>query len=156
MLIAIVQVALGRRRNTRGTNSLLRMASAVLLASAAVATSTATSHADDPVLHHVRYTVTAKNPFYADIYYRDTDPPNFADYSHDPFVFSPMIEADVGPKTPWILDAMLADPYQWAMVTASTGLSPAAPMFHCELAVDGVVVVTNDGPKGALCSQRVW
>jgi hypothetical protein len=156
MLAAIAQAPWGRSQNVSGTAILLRAVSAVLLVSAGTMTSTATANADDPILHHVRYTVTAEDPFYADIYYRDTDPPNFADYSHDPFVFSPKVEADVGPKTPWVFDAMLADPYQWAMVTATSGLSPASPMFRCELAVDGVVLVTNNGPKGALCSQRAW
>ena len=30
------------------------------------------------------------------------------------------------------------------------------PNFHCVLAVDGVVVVTKSGAKGALCSIRNW
>ncbi len=51
---------------------------------------------------------------------------------------------------------MLANPGQWAMVAATSGLSPATPMFHSELAVDGVAVTSNDGPKGALCSLRSW
>ena len=28
--------------------------------------------------------------------------------------------------------------------------------FHCALAVDGAVVKTAQGPKGALCSIRAW
>ena len=103
------------------------------------------------MLHHLTYTVTAQNPFYADIYYRDTEPSNFADYSHNPYQFSPKVEADVGPGKPWVLDVMLADPGQWAMVAATSGLSPSTPMFHCELAVDGVATDSNSGPKGALC-----
>jgi hypothetical protein len=126
---------------------------------------TATARADDgvgaddgPALHRVTYTVTADNPVYAEIYYRDTDPPNFADYSHDPYSFSPTAEADLGrPGQSWVYQAMLADPDQWAMVTAMSGDSAVtAPTFHCKLAVDGVVVVTKDGPKGALCSLRSW
>ena len=31
--------------------------------------------ADDPVMHHVKYTVTAQNPIYAAIYYLDHEPP---------------------------------------------------------------------------------
>jgi hypothetical protein len=51
----------------------------------------------------------------------------------------------------------LADPDQWAMVVAGTGgESPKKPNIHCALAVDGVVVKTNQGPKGALCSIRAW
>ena len=56
----------------------------------------------------------------------------------------------------WTQDVMLADPDQWAMVTAGSLDSPKRPNFHCVLAVDGNVVVTNQGPKGALCSVRNW
>ena len=93
----------------------------------------------------------------AEIYYRDTDPPNWGEYSHNPYLYSPNVEADVGPDQKWILDAWLANPDAWAMVTASIQTdSQAAPNLHCVLAVDGVVVKTAQGPKGALCSIRAW
>jgi hypothetical protein len=91
------------------------------------------------------------------IYYRDTDPPNWADYSHNPYQFSPKVEADVGPNQQWNLDVGLVNPDEWAMVVASTGgESTKAPNIHCALAVDGAVVATHQGPKGALCSIRNW
>ncbi len=114
------------------------------------------AHADPPPLHQVTYTVTAQTPTRADIYYRETDPPNWADYSHNPYVFSPKAEVEVGPGAPWVLTVQLADPDRWAMVSATSGRGPATPAFHCELAVDGVVVATGDGPKGALCAVRHW
>ena len=101
--------------------------------------------------------MTSTVPVYAQMFYRDTDPPNFAEYSHDPYRFSPTVEADIAPGTPWNLDVMLADPDQWAMVIARVADSSGTkPQFHCELAVDGAVVATNDGPRGALCSLRNW
>ncbi|WP_293240377.1 hypothetical protein [Mycolicibacterium sp.] len=110
-----------------------------------------------PPLHHVQYTVFAETPFRnAEIYYREVDPPNWADYSHNPYQFSPNVEADVGPSQMWTMDVMLANPDQWAMVTASSLDSPKRPNFHCVIAVDGNVVATNEGPKGALCSIRNW
>lgn len=114
--------------------------------------------ADDPVLHHVRYTVTADAPFWAEIYYRDVDPPTWSDYSHNPYEFSPKAEADIGPNQPWVHDAMLADPESWAMVTVRSGDAPniAVPRFNCQLEVDGAVVKTNSGNKGTLCSLRNW
>jgi hypothetical protein len=116
-----------------------------------------TASAEGPVLHHVKYTVFSEIPFRnAEIYYRDVDPPNFADYSHNPFVFSPNVEADLGPNQMWTRDVMLANPTDWAMVTVSSLDSPARPNFHCVLAVDGEVVATNEGTKGALCSIRNW
>lgn len=116
---------------------------------------TATASADD-VLHQVRYTVTSSTPYGVDIYYRDVDPPNWADYSHNPYLFSPKVEADIGPNQPWVLNVALADPDNWAMVTATSGWSSDNPGVQCTLEVDGVVVSKNDGPKGALCSIRNW
>lgn len=114
------------------------------------------AHADEPVLHRVTYIVTSETRINADIYYRDADPPGWADYSHNPYQYSPKVEAGVGPGARWTRDVMLADPDRWAMVTATSGLAPAMPRFHCELVVDGAVLVTNSGPKGALCSIRHW
>ena len=112
--------------------------------------------AQGPVLHAVTYTVYTDVPFRADIYYRDSEPPNFADYSHNPYLFSPKVEADLGPDRPWVLNVQLANPQFWAMVTATSGLSPNPPTFHCTLAVDGTVVASDSGAKGALCSMRHW
>jgi hypothetical protein len=121
---------------------------------------TATADADDPpppALRHVQYTVFAERPYKAEIYYRDTDPPNWGEYSHNPYLYSPNVEVDVGPDKKWILDAYLADPDAWAMVVASIQAdSSQIPNLHCVLAVDGVVVKTAQGPKGALCSIRAW
>jgi hypothetical protein len=137
--------------------SLPAFGAAVVLAMAVVAVP-AISQADegDPVLHHVKYSIWADNPVNAEIYYRDTDPPTFADYSHNPYQYSPNIEADVGPDKQWVLDVMLADPNQWAMVIGTKSRSEANHGFHCVLAVDGAVVVVNSGLKGALCSIRHW
>lgn len=112
--------------------------------------------AEEPVLHDVTYTVYTERPFFADIYYRDTDPPNFGDYSHNPYLFSPKAEAELGPDRPWVLNVRLANPRHWAMVLGTSGRSDDPPNFHCTLAIDGQVVVTNSGLKGALCSLRLW
>ena len=106
--------------------------------------------------HQVTYTVTAQQPVSADIYYRDVDPPTWVDYSHNPYQFSPKATVDIGPQQPWVLTVALADPDRWAMVSATRGRLPAEPGFRCELAVDGVVVATGEGPRGALCSLRHW
>jgi hypothetical protein len=128
----------------------------VALAISLLPLTVAPATAEMPVLHHVKYTVTSETPTHAKIYYRDTDPPSWADYSHNPYLYSPRAEADIGPGQVWVFETMLADPQQWAMVTATSGLAPVTPMFGCELAVDGVVVTSNYGPKGALCALRHW
>ncbi|GAT07122.1 uncharacterized protein RMCN_0255 [Mycolicibacterium novocastrense] len=107
-------------------------------------------------LHNVKYTVWAEQPFFVDVYYRDVDPPNWAAYSHNPYQFSPKVEAQVGPDQQWNLDVQLANPESWAMVTATSGPGVQNPNIHCALAVDGVVVKTHQGPKGALCSIRSY
>ena len=113
--------------------------------------------ADDPVMHQVRYVITAASPIWADIYYLDQQPARFSDYSHDTYQYTPNVQADIGPGHPWTSPVvMLTDPENYAMVTVSTGTEPGTPMFHCALVVDGVVVKSNDGPKGTLCSLRLW
>ncbi|ORV37766.1 hypothetical protein AWC00_22495 [Mycobacterium conspicuum] len=118
--------------------------------------STGSAHADNPVTHHVKYTVTAQNPIYTDIYYLDHEPEKFADYSHNPYSFTPHIDVDLGPGKSWSYELDLSKPEVYAMVVASTGTEPGTPGLHCELAVDGAVVVSKDGPKGVLCSIRNW
>jgi hypothetical protein len=122
----------------------------------AAATTVATAGAQEPVLHRVTYRVTAAEPTDAKIYYRDVDPPNWADYSHNPYLFSPEVDVTLGPDKGWVLEVMLAEPDRWAMVAVTQDVSRAQGIMHCELAVDGVVVRSADGPKGALCSVRPW
>jgi hypothetical protein len=139
--------------------ALLGLTSATVLAMTGLTAAPAEAQPPPPPprpLHHVKYTVFAEQPFRTDIYYRETDPPNWADYSHNPYLYSPKLEVDVGPDNMWVRDVMLADPNRWAMVTATSGLAPATPNIHCVLAVDGEVVKTDSGPKGALCSIRNW
>lgn len=138
---------------------LIGLAALTLVMTAAVVAPNTIARAEPgPALRHVQYTVWTEQPYgNAEIYYRDTDPPNWQEYSHNPYLYSPNVEAQVGPDRKWILDAYLADPDAWAMVT--TGIqsdSSATPNFHCVLAVDGAVVKTAQGPKGALCSIRTW
>ncbi|QZT64746.1 hypothetical protein [Mycolicibacterium austroafricanum] len=112
--------------------------------------------AETPGLQQVTYTVTTAHPVTADIYYRDVAPPTWADYSHNPYRYSPKARVDLGPDKPWVLHVALADPDRWAMVSATSGRLPVEPHFKCELAVDGVVVATAEGARGALCSVRHW
>jgi hypothetical protein len=117
----------------------------------------APSRADDPVMHPVRYVITSAKPIYADIYYLDQQPPKYSDYSHNPYQYTPHVNADIAPGNPWVSPVvMLSDPNDYAMVTVSTGTEPGTPQFHCALIVDGAVVVSKDGAKGVLCSLRNW
>jgi hypothetical protein len=128
---------------------------ALLLAMAGLLASTTPSQADDePVLHHVTYTLMSANPIYANIYYLGQEPPVYADYSHDPYRFVPHIQADVKPESPWTYELDLENPYEWAFFMANVGGEPSTPMFRCQLMVDGGIVESQAGPKGVLCSMR--
>jgi hypothetical protein len=107
-------------------------------------------------MHTVKYVVHSDVATTAEIYYRGADPPDFADYSHDPYRYSLKVEANIAPGAPWELDTALTDPDSWAMVVATNASSHAKQGFRCELMVDGVTQAINEGPKGALCSLRQW
>jgi hypothetical protein len=130
--------------------------SAILVAMAGLSVSPGRAHADDPMMHHIKYTLTVQNPIYANIYYIDQEPTTFSDYSHDPYRFTPNVQADIAPNKPWSFELNLAKPEYWAMVVVNTGSEPGTPQFHCDLSVDGAVVVSKDGPRGVLCSIRNW
>jgi len=135
---------------------LIRIGAPLVLLAASITATSVPAAAEDSVMHDVTYTVYTETPFYSEIYYRDFEPANFADYSHNPYLFSPNVEANLGPDQPWVLNVRLANPEYWAMVLATSEGSPNPPNFHCTLAVDGTVVSTNSGPSGALCSLRHW
>jgi hypothetical protein len=143
-----------KMKTVRGVGSIASLAS--LFVAAGVLVGSGRVHADDPVMHHVKYTVSAQKPIYTDIYYLDHEPAIFSDYSHNPYSFTPHVDIDVAPGKPWSYELDLSKPEVYAMVVASTGTEPGAPNLHCELAVDGAVVVSKDGPKGVLCSLRNW
>jgi hypothetical protein len=143
-----------KAKTVMGVGSIVSLAS--LLAAAGVLVGSGRAHADEPVMHHVKYTVSAQSPIYTDIYYLDQQPAKFSDYSHDPYRFTPHVDVDLGPGKPWSFDLDMSNPDDYAMVVASTGTEPGTPGLHCDLAVDGAVVVSKDGPKGVLCSIRNW
>jgi hypothetical protein len=134
---------------------LLATCIAVLTAGTGLLMGTGRAHAD-PVWHQVVYIVSARNPAYVDIFYQDQDPTVFSDYSHNPYTFTPQVHADIAPGKPWVQPVSLINPDQWAMVTVTTGREPGTPGIQCDLSVDGKVVVSKVGPKGALCSLRSW
>lgn len=112
---------------------------------------TETSSAPAPGGRQVTYTVTTTSDLTANIYYVIGDPPNQA-AANDP-AFMPLARTLVGPGAPWTFQATLNDPSQWAFVSASGGLR-VNPEFRCEIAVDGQVVVSQQGGSGVQCSLR--
>ena len=101
----------------------------------------------------VTYTVTTTSDLTANIYYVTADPPAQSE-ANDP-EYMPMARTMVGPGAPWTFQTTLADPSQWAFVSASGGLR-VNPEFRCEIAVDGQVVVSQQGGSGVQCALRPW
>ncbi|MCV7428162.1 hypothetical protein [Mycobacterium montefiorense] len=137
-----------------------RMASAVSAVMLATVTGVvftpATSHADG---HQVTYTVSSANNLTATVSYVNADPPSQAAYSADPSKFMTNLQAPLSAGAPVVYTATLANPNQWASVTASgmlhwpdSGNGPAS--FHCEIAVDGQVVVQQDATTTVTCAAR--
>ena len=106
-----------------------------------------------PVPQQVTYTVTTTSDLTANIYYVATDPPSQA-LANDP-QFMPLARTGVGPGAPWVFQTTLTDPTQWAFISASGGLR-VNPEFRCEIAVDGEVVVSQQGGSGVQCALRPW
>ena len=103
--------------------------------------------------HQVTYTVTTTSDLTANIYYVSADPPDQASANKPEFM--PLARTPVGPGAPWTAQATLNDPTQWAFVSASGGLR-VNPEFRCEIAVDGKVVVSQQGGSGVQCALRPW
>ena len=103
--------------------------------------------------HQVTYTVTTTSDLTANIYYVTADPPSQS-AANDP-KYMPMARQTVGPDAPWTLQTTLNDATKCAFVSASGGLR-VNPEFHCEIAVDGQVVVSQQGGSGVQCALRPW
>jgi hypothetical protein len=115
----------------------------------------ATAHADG---HQVTYTVTSPNNLTATVNYVSSDPPSQAAYNADPSKFMTSVQAPLSGQ-PVTYTATLANPNQWASITASgmlhwpdSGNGPAS--FHCEIAVDGQVVVHQDATTTVTCAAK--
>jgi hypothetical protein len=114
---------------------------------------TSTSAAVPVGAHQVTYTVTTTSDLTANIYYVSIDPPDQAAANKPQYM--PLARTQVGPGAPWTVQATLTDPTQWAFVSASGGLR-VNPEFRCEIAVDGQVVVSQQGGSGVQCALRPW
>ena len=114
------------------------------------------ARADDPVMHEVKYVITAASPIWADIYYLDQQPAKFSDYSHNTYQYTPNVQADIAPGHPWVSPVGDADGsrpvrHGHRQHRHRTGHADV-PLRACRRRV--VVKASNDGPKGALCSLR--
>ena len=106
--------------------------------------------------HQVTYTITSTSELNVDVQYIQNDPPSKAAYNADADKYlATSRRTPISPGSPLVYTATLADPNQWALVTASGGLR-INPELHCEIAVDGEQVVSQQGGSGVTCSTRPW
>jgi hypothetical protein len=111
----------------------------------------------EPGSHQVRYTLTSAGGADFDLFYLTTQPPSKEAYNANPYAFVKKEPVTLAPGVPWVFDTTLADP-QWAIFTVSstTHGGQAAPNPHCDIAVDGQVVVQQDGPYNLQCQLSRW
>lgn len=106
--------------------------------------------------HQVTYTISATSELNVDVQYIQADPPSKSAYNADADKYlATSRRTPISPGHPLVYTATLADPNQWALVTASGGLR-INPELHCEIAVDGAQVVSQQGGSGVTCSTRPW
>ena len=140
----------------KGASPVASATFAMVAAAAGAILGPATAHADG---HQVTYTVTSPNNLTANVSYVNADPPSQAAYDADPSKFMTSVQAPLSGGTPAVYTVTLANPNQWASVTASgmlhwpdSGNGPA--QFHCEIAVDGQVVAHQDATTTVTCAAR--
>jgi hypothetical protein len=127
-----------------------------MVAAASVAVGHPMANAE-PAAQKVRYTLTSATPVSYDMNYLIAQPPSKAAYNADPYTFLKKETVNVGPDAPWVFETTFADP-QWAIITASTAVHAmqAPPNPHCEIAIDGQVVLQQDGPYTVQCQLTRW
>src|SRR5690625_2806960 len=145
--VACLDMAYMRKTTTIGA--------ALMVAAAGVAVSNATAGADPDGGHEVTYTITAADSLVAKIYYISADPPSMAEYNADSTKYLTSVQQPIAPGEPLVYTATLNDPGQWARVDASGALR-VPPNFGCEIAVDGEVVVSQQGGSGVTCATGQW
>jgi hypothetical protein len=66
-------------------------------------------------------------------------------------------KVNLAPGEPWVFETTLEDP-GWAILTVSstTRGGQAAPNAHCDIAVDGQVLVQHDDPYNVRCQLSQW
>ncbi len=132
------------------------LATSVLLATAGVAVSQATSAAE-PEGHKVVYTVTTGAPYDFEVTYLTTQPADKAAYNADAYSYLKRDRITLSPDAPWVFETTLADP-QWAYlgVSSTTHGGQGEPNARCTVTVDGQVVKDEAAPYSPFCLLGQW
>jgi hypothetical protein len=132
------------------------LGAAMLMASVGLVAGAATANAE-PTAHKVVYTVTSGAPTGIDIYYLFAQPASKAAFNANSDAYGKRETITLDPGVPWTFETTLEDP-QWAIITASGAAHAGTGALHphCEIAIDGQVVLQQDGDSGAVCQLSQW
>ena len=128
----------------------------LMAAAASIAVGPVTASAQ-PDGQQVRYTLTSAGAYEFDLFYLTSQPPSMEAFNADAYAFAKREKVNIAPGVPWVFETTMADP-QWAILTVSstTRGGQAAPNAHCDIAVDGQVLVAHDDPYNVRCQLSKW
>jgi hypothetical protein len=138
---------------------------ASLLAAVAAITSTDAKVAASSDGHQITYTVEAEADLYAQILFMAKQPPNLTAYADNAAGYLYSVRPKINRYKSWTYTTTLSDPDQWATVSAFNHFSereqpPDVPGvladFHCQIAIDGHVVLSMRGDRDVECTLRQW
>lgn len=131
------------------------VAATLIVATVGVELAKETSSAS-PVGHQVTYTITSQIEQYADIVFMAKQPANETDYADHAQRYLYALRPKVNPDAPWSYTTTLANPERWAWLSVGdfylfndvyvpAEVAAIDHGYHCEIAIDGHVVVSNRG-----------
>lgn len=120
----------------------------------------AISHADPATGHQVTYTITSTGNLTGSVRYMNSDPPSQAAYDSNSSQFLSTVQTAIS-SDPLVYTATLTNPNQWGYVNVVGACkwpdcTGSVAEIHCEIAVDGQVVVKNDATTTVTCATRPW
>lgn len=128
---------------------------AALLAAAGLTLTPAVANAE-PEGQQVRYTVATGQEATVGLYYLATEPESQAAYDADPNAYLRNERVTIVPGAPWVFETTLNDT-SWAYVSAGGAARySGTPDPHCDIAIDGQVVIEQQGATSAHCALKPW
>ncbi|RIS73771.1 hypothetical protein D2E70_13600 [Mycobacteroides abscessus] len=132
---------------------------AALLATASTATLTlALAPAAEAAPQQVKYVISSDRDFLSQTLVLQNEPPSKSAYDTESSKYLVRNSTRIAPDAPFVVETTLNDPTQWAYVSASAAAKAVtgAPVFHCEVYVDGALATQADGETAVTCSLRQW
>lgn len=133
----------------------IRIGAALTIAATALMSTHAVGNADADG-HQVQYTITTGQDATLSVSYLAADPASKAALDANPDAYLRNERIGVAPGAPWVFTTTLSDT-SWAYVMAGGAARyNGTPNPHCEIAIDGNVVMQQDGETAATCALKPW